>query len=95
VVQAGTAEDIVLNPATDYVREFTGAVPRAKVVRAARVMGAARWPGAGPQGAGPHLCRRCSAAVSRRDGCGRVTDAGGRIVGHLSRATVVDLMLAG
>ena len=33
VVQCGTPEDLVLNPATDYVREFTQAVPKAKVVR--------------------------------------------------------------
>ena len=35
IVQAGTPEEIVLNPATDYVAEFTRAVPRAKVVRVA------------------------------------------------------------
>jgi len=33
IVQCGTPEEIVLNPATDYVREFTRAVTRAKVVR--------------------------------------------------------------
>jgi glycine betaine/proline transport system ATP-binding protein len=38
VVQLGTPEDLVLNPATDYVAEFTGDVDRAKVVSAARIM---------------------------------------------------------
>ncbi len=33
VEQWGTPEEIVLHPATPYVREFTRAVPRAKVVR--------------------------------------------------------------
>lgn len=33
IVQCGTPEEIVLNPATDYVREFTHAVTKAKVVR--------------------------------------------------------------
>ncbi|MEM7463017.1 MAG: betaine/proline/choline family ABC transporter ATP-binding protein [Pseudomonadota bacterium] len=33
IVQCGTPEEIVLNPATDYVREFTQAVTKAKVVR--------------------------------------------------------------
>jgi hypothetical protein len=67
VVQAGTPEDIVLNPATDYVREFTRAVPRAKVVKAGRVMGAAgrRLPGQDRRGADPG--RRGGAAVPRRD----------------------------
>jgi glycine betaine/proline transport system ATP-binding protein len=34
VVQIGTPEQVVLNPATDYVREFTKDVPRAKVLTA-------------------------------------------------------------
>ncbi|MDY0870311.1 quaternary amine ABC transporter ATP-binding protein [Dongia rigui] len=38
VVQLGTPEDLVLNPATDYVAEFTGDVDRAKVVSAGRIM---------------------------------------------------------
>lgn len=33
IVQCDTPEALVLNPATDYVREFTRAVPKAKVVR--------------------------------------------------------------
>jgi glycine betaine/proline transport system ATP-binding protein len=36
-VQVGTPEDIVLNPADDYVRRFAVEAPRAKVVRAATI----------------------------------------------------------
>ncbi len=38
IVQAGTPEDIVLNPATDYVAEFTRSVAKAKVVKAGSLM---------------------------------------------------------
>ncbi len=38
IVQAGTPEDIVLNPASDYVAEFTRNVAKSKVVRAASLM---------------------------------------------------------
>ncbi len=38
IVQIGTPEQIVLAPATDYVREFAGAVSKSKVVRVASVM---------------------------------------------------------
>ena len=38
IVQCGTPEEIVLNPKTGYVREFTLAVTKAKVVRVATVM---------------------------------------------------------
>jgi glycine betaine/proline transport system ATP-binding protein len=38
--QVGTPEDVVAEPATDYVREFTTHVPQAEVLTARRVMGA-------------------------------------------------------
>ena len=38
VVQTGTAEDIVMHPADDYVAEFVAGISRLKVVRAHAVM---------------------------------------------------------
>jgi len=38
VVQIGTAEDIVMNPADDYVADFVAGISRLKVVRAHAVM---------------------------------------------------------
>ena len=38
VVQVGTAEDIVMNPADDYVADFVAGISRLKVVRAHAVM---------------------------------------------------------
>ncbi len=38
IVQIGTPEQIVANPANDYVREFTKDVPRVKVLTAAAIM---------------------------------------------------------
>ena len=38
IVQIGTAEDIVMNPADDYVAEFVAGISRLKVVRAHAVM---------------------------------------------------------
>ena len=38
VEQIGKPEDIVLNPATDYVARFTGDVPRERVLRVGSVM---------------------------------------------------------
>ena len=34
IVQIGTPEELILNPANDYVAQFTGEVPRIKVLRA-------------------------------------------------------------
>jgi len=95
IVQSGTPEDIVLNPATDYVREFTRAVPKAKVVRAGSVMTAP-----GPEAATTTIHDRMSIAEAAplfRNGLQTigVTDASGQIIGHLHRQAVIDLMLAG
>ena len=38
IIQIGTPEELVLNPATDYVEEFTQGIPRAKVLTAASLM---------------------------------------------------------
>lgn len=95
LVQEGTPEDIVLNPATDYVREFTRAVPRAKVVRVASAMVAIA--GSDPVGEVSARSTVAAAAPLFLEGADalRVTDDGGRTVGHLRRADVVALMLGG
>ena len=38
IVQVGTPEDIVLNPATDYVAEFVKEVPRTRIIKVAQLM---------------------------------------------------------
>ena len=38
VVQIGTAEDIVMNPADDYVADFVAGISRLKIVRARTIM---------------------------------------------------------
>jgi len=94
VVQIGTPEDIVLNPATDYVREFTGAVTRAKVVKVTSVMGPVT--DEIPAKSVPQGSSVADAAPLFSDGTDMVavTDGDG-IIGHLDRATVVDMMLQG
>jgi len=95
VVQAGTPEEIVLNPATDYVREFTRSVPRAKVVRVTRAMRPAD--GGAPAGTIGARATVAEAAPLFLDDTETVavTDEGGATLGHLHRADVVRLMLGG
>jgi glycine betaine/proline transport system ATP-binding protein len=95
VVQAGTPEDLVLNPATAYVRAFTGAVTRAKVVKTGSVMSPTNGVAEGPRVTARTTV--ADAAALFRDGTAAVavTDAEGRVVGQLDRATVVELMLGG
>jgi len=92
VVQAGSPEDIVLHPATDYVRAFAGAVAKAKVVRVASVMepGSADGP---PLDAGMKVADAAPQFLTGADALPVVAD--GRQVGVLTRATVIRMMLAG
>jgi glycine betaine/proline transport system ATP-binding protein len=94
VVQQGTPEDIVLHPATDYVAEFTRAVPRAKVVRVASVM----KPAAGTEPAqsiNSHAKVADAAPLFLHQARLRVVGAQGETLGHLLRDDVVALMLGG
>ena len=95
VVQEGTPEEIVLAPATDYVREFTRAVPKAKVVR----VDSAMRPASGPTPAESVAARATVADAAPRflNGADTVAVTGedGAVLGHLHREDVVRLMLGG
>jgi glycine betaine/proline transport system ATP-binding protein len=95
VVQIGTPEDIVLQPADDYVAAFTRNVAKAKAVRVASLM---RPAAEGTNGAAVPA-RATIAEAAPRFGAGtealRVEDAEGRTVGALHRADVVELMMQG
>lgn len=95
IVQAGTPEDIVLNPATAYVEEFTRAVPHAKVVRVSSVM--KPFTGGGPDMSLSERSTIAEAAPLFLDGAVRlrVTGPDGKTVGVLERADVIALMLRG
>lgn len=94
VVQVGSPEDLVMNPATDYVAEFTRAVAKAKVVPVTRLMRPAS--GADPEPALPARTRIAEAApLFLTHETVRVTGEAGETLGHLHRADVVALMLEG
>ncbi len=93
VVQLGTPEDLVLNPATDYVAEFTGDVDRAKVVSVSRIM----QPRSGATVAGEVSARDKIVAIAPRViGAGRpfaVRDGSGKVVGEVTPQSVLDILL--
>ena len=95
IEQVGTPEEIVLAPATDYVREFTRAVPKSKAVRVRSIF----QPGPGPT-SGPAVPVRATVAEVAPQFLGetealRVTDETGATVGTLRRDAVIRLMLGG
>jgi glycine betaine/proline transport system ATP-binding protein len=95
IVQQGRPEEIVLNPATPYVREFTRDVARAKVVRVSAAM---RPPGgATPAGSVASRATVAEAATLFVEGVEhlRVVDEAGATLGVLWRSDVANLMLGG
>lgn len=108
VVQVGTPEEIVLAPATDYVRAFAANVAKAKVVRVATVMrrgagadnaetetAGAKAAGAKAAGDVPAQATVAAAAPLFLEGAQmlRVTGEAGETLGALYRDDVVRLML--
>ncbi len=93
VVQIATPEELVLAPADDYVAAFTAHVPRAKVVTIGRIM----TPGAAAAVAGTvPASARVEDVADRIEASPlphAVTDAGGRVIGHVSAAAVIDVLI--
>jgi glycine betaine/proline transport system ATP-binding protein len=92
VEQQGTPEEIVLRPATPYVRAFTGAVARAKVVR----VGTLAEPGSAEGTPLPATMTVAEAAPLFLSGAEALPVVGeGRTLGRITRRAVVELMLGG
>lgn len=94
VEQIGTPEELVLRPATDYVREFTRGVPKAKAVRVGSLLRA----GAADRGLPEVSARAAVADVAHHFLSGvealRVVE-GEQALGLIRREDVVRMMLGG
>ncbi len=94
IIQIGTSEELVMQPATEYVEEFIRGIPRAKVLSAAAI--------ADPAGPGPfHGTVSAEAKVdslvdevlnAETSAVFKVEDADGRTVGQLNRDAVIAVL---
>ena len=93
IVQVATPEELVLNPATDYVQEFTRHIPRAKVL----TLGAIMTPGEVPETAGDlRSDQRIEDVADQIESSAlpfRVVDADGAPLGHVGRQAVIDVLI--
>lgn len=94
IIQIGSPEDLVIQPATEYVAEFTKDIPRAKVLSARAIMT--------PPKDGDTLTNSVPADTKVEDLAARlvdsqtgvaVTDEDGSTIGHLSRQSVIDVLV--
>ena len=92
IIQIGTPEDLVMNPATTYVAEFTRDVQRSKVVSARRLMRSAT---ASAYGGSVGTDARVSSFSARIVTSGQpfsVVDGDGGIVGEITPEQVIGLL---
>ena len=94
IIQIGTPEQLVLNPATDYVEEFTQGIPRAKVLSAQALMRAA---GAEDFAGTVQAASKIDSQLGRilnadRGAVFAVQNDQGETIGALSREVVVELL---
>ena len=95
IVQLGTAEELVVNPATDYVRDFTRDIPKDKLLTVASVMSTAAP--AGADGAcvdATALISDVAARVIGNDGPVAVVNGEGRQVGSITRDRVAEVLFS-
>ena len=95
IVQLGTAEELVTNPATNHVREFIRDIPKDKLLTVGGVMGApAADGGSGSSIKATALISDVAARVIQNDGPVPVVDEKGQPVGSLSRDQVVEVLFS-
>ncbi|MCU9838974.1 betaine/proline/choline family ABC transporter ATP-binding protein [Ruegeria sp. WL0004] len=91
IIQVATPEELVLNPATDYVAEFTRHIPRSKVLTVGGIM----TPGTQAEGLPVPAAARVSEVAEQiiaADAPRPVCDANGRIVGSIGRTAVARVL---
>ncbi|MGO1118083.1 quaternary amine ABC transporter ATP-binding protein [Rhodovibrionaceae bacterium A322] len=94
IIQIATPEELALNPATDYVAEFTRHIPRAKVLTAKAVMQAGDGSSdvAGQVNADDRI-EDIADQVEAADKPFAVLDDDGKQVGTLGRKAVIDVLI--
>ncbi len=94
IVQLGTAEELVTNPATDYVRKFTEDLSRDKILTVGSIMAAANGDAGPVDPQNPirsdELVAEVAARVLTTDDAIGVVDPQGRVVGSVDRSRLVD-----
>ncbi len=93
VIQIGTPEQLVLNPATDYVAAFTRNVQRAKVVTARSIMGPVN--GVAPDrqvNAADKIADLAPGMINAGQPCSVIDDTG-KVIGTLALQSVIDTLI--
>ncbi|MCL4156706.1 UNVERIFIED_CONTAM: hypothetical protein GTU68_005395 [Idotea baltica] len=92
IIQIATPEELVMNPATDYVGEFTKHIPRAKVLTVGSVMSKEIIEGTDTVS----VSARIEEIADKVESAGKpmsVVDADGKPVGSIRASTIIDVLV--
>ena len=91
--QLGTAEEIITNPATDYVREFTKEIAGEKLLTVGSVMKSGATASDSDKSVDAEAkLSDVAASLLRSDVAVRVVDGDGKPVGHVTRDLVIEAL---
>ncbi|MEM8539386.1 MAG: betaine/proline/choline family ABC transporter ATP-binding protein [Pseudomonadota bacterium] len=94
IVQQGNAQDIILRPADDYIRDFVKDINRARVLRVDSIMTKANSKTKGPEIHGDIRLDEATRILQEANATqARVTDNAGKTVGAVSLDIIVDAMV--
>ena len=94
IIQIGTPEALVLNPASDYVAEFTRDIPRAKVLSARAIMSPLEGGGEPNARVSEHTkIEDLAETLLESETSVSVIDGQGEVVGTLGRQAVLDVLV--
>ena len=92
IVQVGNAEELITNPANDYVAEFTKDIPRAKLLSVGSIMNKQKVEGAEIKVSQHAKVSEIAKEILMNNAPAAVTDDNSNIVGSITKQDIVDVL---
>ena len=92
IVQVGTAEELITNPATDYVAEFTKDIPRAKLLTLNSLANKSDLNKYSMRLSGSEKIINVSEKILKSEGNISVTDSNNNIIGSINKDKIIDIL---
>ena len=92
IVQVGNAEELITNPANDYVAEFTKDIPRAKLLSVGSIMNKQKVEGAEIKVSQQAKVSEIAKEILMNNAPASVTDDNSNVVGSITKQDIVNVL---
>ena len=92
IVQVGNAEELITNPANDYVAEFTKDIPRAKLLSVGSIMNKQKVEGAEIKVSQQAKVSEIAKEIIMNNAPAAVTDDNSNVVGSITKQDIVNVL---